>query len=68
MGKIDDVVGYLADFSSDLFSGPQVQLDSFARVGLKDAQHSRIRLERGFSCAGKLEQATAAIMIPSRNE
>jgi len=48
MGKIDDVVGYLADFSSNLFSGPQMQLDSFARVGLKDAQHSRIRLEGGF--------------------
>ena len=48
MGKIDNVVGYLADFSSDLLTGPQVQLDSFARVGLKDAQHSRIRLERGF--------------------
>ena len=48
MGKVNDVVGYLADFSSDLFSGPQVRVDSFARVGLKDTQHSRIRLGRLF--------------------
>jgi hypothetical protein len=32
MGKIDNVVGYLADFPSDLFAGSQVQLDSFTRV------------------------------------
>ena len=48
MGKIDDVVGYLADFPSDLFSRSQVQLDSFAGVALKDAEYTRIRLEGGF--------------------
>ena len=47
MGKIDDVVGYLADFPSDLFSRSQMQLDSFARVALKDAEYRRIRLEGG---------------------
>lgn len=47
MGKIDNVVGYLADFPSDLFAGSQVQLDSFTRVALKDAEYSRIRLEGG---------------------
>ena len=45
MGKINDVVGDLADLPSNLFSGSQVQLDGFARVGLKDVEHSRIRLE-----------------------
>jgi hypothetical protein len=29
MGKIDDVVGNLADSASDFFSRSQVQLDSF---------------------------------------
>ena len=48
MGEIDNVVGYLADPPSDLFSRSQVQLDSFARVALKDAEHTRIRLEGGF--------------------
>jgi hypothetical protein len=48
MGKIDNVVGCLADFPSDLFSRSQVQLDSLARVTLKDAEYSRIRLEGGF--------------------
>ena len=47
MGKIDDIVGNLADFPSDLFSRSQVQLDSFARVALKDAEYSRVRLEGG---------------------
>jgi len=47
MGKKDDVVGYLADSSSYLFSRSQVQLDSFTRVALKETEYSRIRLERG---------------------
>jgi hypothetical protein len=48
MGKVDDIVGNLPDPSSDLFSGSQVQLDSFARVALKDAEYSRVRLYGGF--------------------
>jgi len=47
MGKIDNVVGYLADSPCDLFSRSQVQLDSFTRVALKDAEYARIRLEGG---------------------
>ena len=47
MGKINDVVGYLANFSSDLFAGSQVLLDSFSRAALKDAEYDRIRLEGG---------------------
>ena len=68
MGKIDNVVGYLADSPSDLVSRSQAQLDSFAGVALKDAEYTRIGLEAAFSCASKLEQATAAIMIPRRSE
>ena len=48
MGKIDDIVGNLADSPSDFFSRSEVQLDSFARVALKDAEYSRIRLDAGF--------------------
>lgn len=47
MGKINDVVGYLANFPPDLFAGSQVQLDSFSRVALKDAEYGRIRLQGG---------------------
>jgi len=45
MGKIDDIVGNLADSPSDFFFRSQVQLDAFARAGLKDAEYSRIRLD-----------------------
>jgi hypothetical protein len=48
MGKIDNVVGYLANCPCDFFSGSQVQLDSFARIALQDAEYARIRLEGGF--------------------
>ena len=48
MGKINDVVGNLADSSSDLFSRSQVQLDSFAGVALKYADYGCIRLDGGF--------------------
>ena len=48
MGKVNDVVGYLADLPSNLFSGSQVQLDGFARVALQDVEHSGIRLEGSF--------------------
>jgi hypothetical protein len=48
MGKINDIVGNLADFPSDFFSRSQVQLDSFARGALKDAEYGRIRLDAGF--------------------
>jgi hypothetical protein len=54
MGKIDDVVGYLANFPSDFFSRSQVQLDSFARAALKDAEYRCIRLE---GCSFLREQA-----------
>jgi hypothetical protein len=43
--KVDNVVGNLRDFASELFSRSQVQLDSFAGTALKDAQHARIRLQ-----------------------
>lgn len=68
MGNVDHIVGYLAYSPSDLFSRSQVQLDSFTRVALKDAEYGRIRLEGALSCASKLEQATAAMMIPRRSE
>ena len=48
MGKINDVVRYLADLPCNLFSGSQVQLDGFARVALQDVEHSSIRLEGSF--------------------
>jgi len=48
VGKIDDIVGNLADSPSDFFSRSEVQLDSFARAGLKDAEYSRIRQNGGF--------------------
>jgi hypothetical protein len=53
MGKIDDIVGNLADSPSDFLSRSQVQLDSFARVALKDAEYSRIRLNDGFFLRGQ---------------
>ena len=48
MGKIDDIVGDLADSPADFFSRSEVQLDSFARAALKDAEYRRIRLYDGF--------------------
>ena len=48
MGKIDDIVGDLADSPSDFFSRSEVLLDSLARAGLKDAEYSRIRQDGGF--------------------
>src|SRR5438094_2133331 len=54
VGKIDDIVGNLADSPSDFFSRSQVQLDSFARAGLKDAEYSRIRLDSGFFLRGQV--------------
>jgi hypothetical protein len=45
--KMDNAVGNLRDFASELFSRSQVQLDSFAGAALKDAQHARIRLQGG---------------------
>jgi hypothetical protein len=43
----------LADSPSDFFSRSEVQLDSFARVALKDAEYSRIRLDGGFFLRGQ---------------
>jgi len=45
-----------------------VQLDSFARVALKNASTVVLGWMAGFSCAGKLEQAIVATMIPRRSE
>jgi hypothetical protein len=48
MGKIGDIVGDLSDSPSKFLSRSQMQLDSFARVALKDAEHTRVRLDGGF--------------------
>jgi hypothetical protein len=46
--KVDDTVSHLGDFAAHFFSRSEVQLDRFARAGLKDASDSRIRLQAGF--------------------
>jgi hypothetical protein len=53
MGKIDNIICDLADSPSDFFSRSEVQLDSFARAALKDADYSRIRLDGGFFLRGQ---------------
>jgi hypothetical protein len=58
----------LADSPSDLFSRSQVQLDSFASVALRMLSTLALGWRAALSCASKLEQATAAIMIPRRSE
>jgi hypothetical protein len=68
VGKIDDIVGNLVDSPSDFFSRSQVQLDSFAGAALKMLITVALGWTAGFSCAGKLEQAIDATMIPRRSE
>jgi len=48
MGKIDNIVGNLPDSPSNLFSRSQMQLDSLARIALKDAEYSGVSLDTGF--------------------
>jgi hypothetical protein len=68
MGKIDDVVGYLADSPCDLFSRSQVQLDSLPALPSRMLSTVALGWRAALSCASKLEQASAAITIPSRSE
>jgi hypothetical protein len=68
MGKTDNVVGYLADFPSDLFAGSQVQLNSLPALPSRMLSTVALGWRAALSCASKLEQASAAITIPSRSE
>jgi hypothetical protein len=45
---MDDTVGNLLNFAADFFSRIQVQLDSFARAALENAEDRRIRLQTDF--------------------
>ncbi len=42
---MDDAVGNLRDFASELFARSQVQLDTFADAALNDAKHGGVRLQ-----------------------
>ena len=44
VGKMNDVVRYLRDFTAHFFSGSQVQLDTFTGTALKKADDGRVRL------------------------
>ena len=46
--KMDDAVGNLGDFASELFARSQVQLHTFADAALNDAKHGGVRLQGSF--------------------
>src|SRR5437868_10209782 len=68
MGKVDDVVSNSCHLAAHFFSRSQVQLDTFAGAARKNTENSCVRLQVSFSWATKLEQVTAATMIPRRSE
>jgi hypothetical protein len=48
IGKVDDAVGHLRDFTAHFFPRAQVQLHRFASAALKDAGDGRISLQSSF--------------------